>query len=336
MRLELRHLQMLCAMADCGSVGRAAGLLGYSQQALSGQLQRIEAHFGQPLFRRTACGIEPTGYGAAIVTQARDVVTRVGAIGGHAASGAAQEADRPRSLRLATTGSPLLAGLVTRVRDRLGELPLNVTSVHRPATAAELLERGAVDVVLGVDHPGRAQRLAPSLAHLCVATEPLFIAMSAGHRLRHRLEVRLAELAEDSWFLTPDNGAGWPAALHDACAADGFTPAAVHDYLGDQQQLQLMVAQGMGVTVTHATVRAIPGVLVKPLAGSPLWCRHLLAWQPEAVTRPVLEVLRASAVAAHRQLLAQAPHFQAWIKRTYQVRTAVEADWRERRNSSVL
>ncbi|WP_323809163.1 helix-turn-helix domain-containing protein [Kitasatospora acidiphila] len=39
---------MLCAMADCGSVGRAAALLGYSQQALSGQLQRIENHFGQP------------------------------------------------------------------------------------------------------------------------------------------------------------------------------------------------------------------------------------------------------------------------------------------------
>ncbi|WP_323809100.1 LysR substrate-binding domain-containing protein [Kitasatospora acidiphila] len=109
----------------------------------------------------------------------------------------------------------------------------------------------------------------PSLAQLGIATEPLFIAMPAGHRLRHRLEVRLAELADDRWFLAPDNGAGWPAALHQACAADGFTPAAVHEYLGDHQQLQLMVAQGMGVTVVHATVRAIPGVLVKPLVGSP-------------------------------------------------------------------
>lgn len=269
MRLELRHLQMLCAMADCGSVGRAAGLLGYSQQALSGQLQRIEAHFGQPLFKRTADGVKPTGYGAAIVAQARDVVTRVGAIGGHPTPSETRQADRSRPLRLATTGSPLLAGMVTRARDRLGELPLNVTSVHQPAAAAELLERGAADVALGVDHPGRTLCLAPSLTQLGIATEPLFIAMPAGHRLRHRLEVPLAELADDRWFLAPDNGAGWPAALHQACAADGFTPAAVHEYLGDHQQLQLMVAQGMGVTVVHATVRAIPGVLVKPLVGSP-------------------------------------------------------------------
>lgn len=268
MRLELRHLQMLCAMADCGSVGRAAGLLGYSQQALSGQLQRIEAHFGQPLFKRTADGVKPTGYGAAIVAQARDVVTRVGAIGGHPTPSETRQADRSRPLRLATTGSPLLAGMVTRARDRLGELPLNVTSVHQPAAAAELLERGAADVALGVDHPGRT---------LCLA-----LPHAAGHRHRaavHR-HARRAPAAPPPGGATrrtrrrplvPRAGQrrGVAAALHQACAADGFTPAAVHEYLGDHQQLQLMVAQGMGVTVVHATVRAIPGVLVKPLVGSP-------------------------------------------------------------------
>jgi len=49
MELELRHLRTLCAIADAGSVGRAAAVLGYSQPAMSTQLRRIERLFGEPI-----------------------------------------------------------------------------------------------------------------------------------------------------------------------------------------------------------------------------------------------------------------------------------------------
>ncbi|MGQ4420892.1 LysR family transcriptional regulator, partial [Streptomyces sp. SAS_269] len=76
MELELRHLRVLCAIADAGSVGRAAAQLGYSQPAVSTQLRRIERHLGEPLFERGASGVRPTPYGAEVVAQARDVLTR--------------------------------------------------------------------------------------------------------------------------------------------------------------------------------------------------------------------------------------------------------------------
>ncbi|MET9972023.1 LysR family transcriptional regulator, partial [Streptomyces sp. NPDC006356] len=67
MELELRHLRVLCAVADAGSVGRAAADLGYSQPAVSTQLRRIEGHFGEPLFERGPTGVRPTSYGVEVV-----------------------------------------------------------------------------------------------------------------------------------------------------------------------------------------------------------------------------------------------------------------------------
>src|SRR5437879_1481832 len=100
MDLELRHLRALCAIADSGSVGRAARLLGYSQQAMSTQLQRIERYFGEPLFERHASGVEPTAYGFEVLAQARDVLDRAGSIGRRPARSAA---GAPQVLRLAAT-----------------------------------------------------------------------------------------------------------------------------------------------------------------------------------------------------------------------------------------
>lgn len=80
MDLELRHLRTLCAIADAGSLGRAAALLKYSQPAMSTQLRRIERLFGDDLFVRTASGVEPTQYGLEVLTQARDILARADAI----------------------------------------------------------------------------------------------------------------------------------------------------------------------------------------------------------------------------------------------------------------
>ncbi|MEW1657586.1 MULTISPECIES: LysR family transcriptional regulator [unclassified Streptomyces] len=315
MELELRHLRVLCAIADAGSVGRAASDLGYSQPAMSTQLQRIEQHFGQPLFKRNASGVELTRYGTEVLAQARDVLTRAAAIGRPAEDGARTR----RSLRLAATNSPVLAGMLIRLRSRLPDFALTVSSVYPSSEIVELLEHGAVDAAIAADYPGRELRHSAAVAHRGVVTEPSFVALPAGHRLRHCPEVALADLADDAWFLTPDDGAGWPGVFYEACRAAGFTPAAVHEFLGDQGQLQNMIAEGIGVAVVQATLRPIPDVLVKPLVGTPLWCRYVLAWRRKSPADEVADTLFASAAEAYRTLIAQSPHFRTWASRTWSV-----------------
>ncbi|RLU86294.1 LysR family transcriptional regulator [Streptomyces griseocarneus] len=314
MELELRHLRVLCAISDAGSVGRAASVLGYSQPSLSTQLRRIERHFGEPLFERGTSGVEPTRYGVEVVAQARDVLARAAAVG-RRPSGDAARAHRP--LRLAATNSPVLSGMVLRARSLLPDLDLTVSSVYASSEIVDLLERGDVDAAVAADYPGRELRHSAAVAHRGIVTEPSFVALSARHRLRHCQEVTLADLADDAWFLTPDDGAGWPGVFYAACGAAGFTPAVVHEYLGDQVQLQHMVADGLGVSVVQATHRPGPGVLVKPLAGTPLWCRYVLAWRREGLADEAAEILFTAATAAYRELIAQSAHFRTWASRTW-------------------
>ncbi|MEZ0068672.1 DNA-binding transcriptional LysR family regulator [Streptacidiphilus sp. MAP12-20] len=313
MELELRHLRVLCAIADAGSVGRAATALGQSQPAMSTQLRRIERFLGEPLFERRVSGVALTEFGMEVLAQARDVLARADAIGSRpqASAGGAR-----RTLRLAATNSSILSGMVVRARSRLPDLALSVSSVYSSSEMVELLEGGQVDAAIAADYPGLTLRHSEAVAHRGIVTEPCFVALPARHRLRHRPEVALADLAEDAWFVTPDDGAGWPGVFYEACEAAGFSPVAVHEFIGDRLQLQDMIADGLGVSLVQATLRPIADVVVKPLVGTPLWCRYVLAWRRDSLADPVADTLFSAATATHHDLLAQAPHFQAWASGT--------------------
>src|ERR1043165_410742 len=75
MDLEIRHLRVLNAIADAGSLTRAAAALGFTQPALTAQLQRIERMLGGPLFARDSHGSRPTAFGAMVLAHAHSVLT---------------------------------------------------------------------------------------------------------------------------------------------------------------------------------------------------------------------------------------------------------------------
>ncbi|MEW1860571.1 LysR family transcriptional regulator [Streptomyces sp. NBC_00669] len=314
MELELRHLRMLCTIADTMSLGRTATVLGCSQPAVSNQLKRIERLMGEDLFVRGSSGVTPTGFGVEVVVQAREVVALADAIGRRSTAG------RPgagRVLRLAATNTPVLPGMLQRARAVLPTLAAQVSSVYSSAEIVELIEDGKVDVGVAVDYPGRELAHSAALARRGIVTEPSFVALPTTHPARGRLDVPLLELAGDAWFLTPDDGAGWPGVCYDAFRAAGFTPPTVHEFLGDRDELQRMIADGLGISIVQATCRPIPGVIVKPLVGTPLWCRYVLVWHRERVSGEVAETLFRAALAAYEELIARAPHFQAWAARHY-------------------
>ncbi|TQF01583.1 LysR family transcriptional regulator [Kitasatospora acidiphila] len=314
MELELRHLRVLCAIADTGSVGRAAAQLGSSQPATSTQLRRIERHLGAPLFERTTSGVAPTGFGAEVLAAAREVLARADCLGRRSVD---ETAAGRRELRLAATNSPVLPGMLSRLRSQLPELQVTVSSVYRSSDIVDLLEQGVLDAAIAVDYPGMELRHSDAVAYRGIVTEPTFVALAAGHRLRHRTEVALADLAEEPWFVTPDDGAGWPGVFFSACSAAGFSPAAVHEFLGDRLELQDMIAAGLGVSTVQATTKPQSAVVIKALAGTPLWTRYLLAWRSATVGGELVETLFGAATAAYRELIAGSPHFQAWAARTY-------------------
>lgn len=74
MALELRQLRHVLALAQHGSLGRAAVALHMTQPALSRSLKSIEWEVGSVLFERSAAGVTPTDQGRLVIRRARELV----------------------------------------------------------------------------------------------------------------------------------------------------------------------------------------------------------------------------------------------------------------------
>jgi LysR family transcriptional regulator for metE and metH len=73
--LEIRHLQTLMALADTGSMAKAADRVFVTQSALSHQLKALESHYGAPLFERNTKPVRFTQAGTRLLSLAREVLS---------------------------------------------------------------------------------------------------------------------------------------------------------------------------------------------------------------------------------------------------------------------
>jgi LysR family transcriptional regulator, regulator for metE and metH len=115
--LELRHLETLLALAECGNLSKAADRLCLTQSALSHQLKVLESHYGASLVEKNVRPLRFTAIGRRLVRLAREVLPQVADAGrdvarlaqGHAERGEAELAiihDKPKT-RAAVVFSPL-------------------------------------------------------------------------------------------------------------------------------------------------------------------------------------------------------------------------------------
>jgi LysR family transcriptional regulator for metE and metH len=75
--IELRHLRLVKAIADAGSVTGAGTILHLTQSALSHQLRDIESRLNAPLFHRVGRRMLPTEAGRRLIETASGVLSAV-------------------------------------------------------------------------------------------------------------------------------------------------------------------------------------------------------------------------------------------------------------------
>ena len=193
---RLRQLQLLLALQQCGSIGRAAAQLDMSQSAATQALAELERVLDLRLFERHARGIRPTPAGQALIDAARGAL---GDLADAAETLAAMRRGALAALRLGTIPAaayavltPMLAGFYAR----WPQVHIDVQE-GEGARLLPMLIGGALDAVFCRQ---------PSALPDDIMFEPLladaavFIA-GAQHRLARARRVPIARLADARWVL---------------------------------------------------------------------------------------------------------------------------------------
>lgn len=304
MELEVRHLRALCAIADTGSLHRAARQLGVAQPSLSTQLKRIEQELGGPLFLRERTGCRPTPLGRVVLGRARPLVAEMRALVAEARA-AAKDDDGPQ-LRIGSTASRALAGWLRRLRARQREpvLQMDVS----PNALLRMLADGRLDVAYVHEVEGCPLRVPEGLAlRVLVEREPQFVSLPADHPAAARSEVQLSDLAEDRWMIDPTVDGEWDA-VHRMLRAAGLSPRVLH---GDYHTAASLVSTGEVVTVCQPTCQPGPAMAVRRIQGDPLGVRLLLAARTEGELDSVFPGLWE----AYAEVAREAPGYREWLDR---------------------
>jgi len=144
---NLRHLRVFLAVAESGSVTRAADRCFVSQPAVTQAIAKLEAIAGAPLFNRTPQGFFPTEAGKVLERRASRAITILDAALGEIAPRLILTATRPQLATLIAASDTQNFSLAAR---RLG---IAQPTAHRAVTQLEreagkaLFQRSAFGVV---------------------------------------------------------------------------------------------------------------------------------------------------------------------------------------------
>lgn len=195
-RLKFRHLVLLVAIADHGSLIKASEQLHITQPVLSRALKELESMLDVRLFDRVPTGVVPTEAGTIFIKHARTIL---GDVRNATTELANLTGARTGTVRVGTH----LAGANVLVPRAVGKLKLsrpNLTIVLREGTPDVLesaLFGGEVDLLVG--------RLAPStpqgLKQVPLYREPIVLATRKDHPAQTLVAPALADLVRFSWIL---------------------------------------------------------------------------------------------------------------------------------------
>jgi DNA-binding transcriptional LysR family regulator len=246
--MELRALSVVVAVAEHGTVTRAAQALHQSSSSVSATLIGLERELGVALFHRLPRGMALTDAGALVVPAARRAL--------HEAELARAAADTVRGLvagHLSLVGlrgfSVLLADVVAKFVTEFPAILVEVLSPRSEARVIEAVRAGACEV--GFIHAGHAT---PDLLATLMTVERIAIVIPDGHRLTGSGPVSMQELADEP-LVGPLPTSPMRPLFEEAFRAAQVEPRVVVEAATHEMMLELVRA-GVGCTVSPVSSAA--------------------------------------------------------------------------------
>jgi LysR family hydrogen peroxide-inducible transcriptional activator len=196
--MELHQFRYFVAVADLGSFTRAAEKCLVAQPSLSQQIIKLERELGRPVFERLGRKIRLTEAGRALYAQAVEILASVDALRDRVVAGGDPWRGSIRVGAIPTVAPYLLPPIL---RDFARRFPLARVALHEDLTAH--VERACIEgeIDLGITASPPVHEM---LDYEPLFTEELLLAAPPGHRLVHRRNVAVADLAEEPFIVLAD------------------------------------------------------------------------------------------------------------------------------------
>ena len=197
MHFDLTDLRLLLAIADAGSLSKAADRFPIALSAASNRLRGFEDDCGIAVFTRSASGMTPTAGGRFILERAARVISE-----------ADQLRDTVHELRGPQRGAVRLAGTTVAISTFL-PAALGVFLADHPSVDLQLEERTSRDILQAVrDRDIEIGILDGNVAtgdviSLPFRTDRLVLLVPNGHPLEKRTDTRMRDAFEFSFVCLP-------------------------------------------------------------------------------------------------------------------------------------
>lgn len=291
--IDLAALRSLRAVADSGTLARAATELGFTPSAVSQQIKRLERQLGAPVLAPAGRGVVLTPAGRALVDSSGEVfaaleraTTAARSVAGGTPTGVVHIAAFSTAIR------GLVAPRLRSLFDQCPDLEVRVTE-QDPVQALASVDAGTADLALVHDADGLPVPAPTTVQQRVIHTDIGDVTVPDDHSLARHGRLTGSDLVDVAWVTSPPGTVchQWFRRLF---ADSGHEPAVHHVADDFATQMSLVAAGGVVALVPRLARPAVPsGLTVVELATPPT--REVRAvWRESSGESPAVQAVVAA------------------------------------------
>ena len=236
--MELNTIETFLKVAANQNLSKTAQQLGYSQSAITVQIQKLEKELGVPLFERIGKRIYLTQKGADFIPYANEIVKAT-----QAAITFASEEIKPKGILRIGGVESICTAVLPKLLSKFYQLCPEVEVIVRSGPTSDLLDlldSNELDVVLTLDEKIHRNELNCLFCH----NEKIIFVTKTG-RLKHT-DIAMEKLSQESFILT-ENQASYRYELERLLAKENIFIRPILE-IGNTETIINLLKEGMGVS----------------------------------------------------------------------------------------
>ena len=287
--LNLDLLRSFFAIAEHGSLNRAAEHLRVSQSTLTRQMHALESEVGGRVFERSTSGVALTQAGHVLLDGMQPVVGKFDSVIDDARKSARGQSAKLRVGYLVSAAAQYLHPALAALRSAHPEVKVSLLDLS-PGEQINALRKGEIDLALLAN---ARSILAREFFLRRIATVKVFVALPADHVLAKQPSVRLTDLRKELFIgVSEKDMPGHNQWIVQLCRRAHFRPKFVVEAESLAHGLASIVSEGaVDLLPEYATKIAVPDISYRPLRDNAASCELLVAWQRGKLSDPVRAIL---------------------------------------------